>query len=161
MLATVQDPRELARLQKLAAAGRFGEVLAACQHLAQAHPGDAALQQTLGTLLGKCGLLTDAQACYRQALQADPSDLSAVLNLANAEREAGEHALARQRYQALQRALPNNRIVWRNALTGLEYDPQATDAERLQHAREWGSWAIARADAGFTADERQRLHPKP
>lgn len=92
-----------------------------------------------GTDLLNQGLLEQAKACFEQAAILHPTDLSAALNLANVEREAGEHHEARQRYQILQRALPDNRIVWHNALTGLEDDPQATDTERLQHVSPTGT----------------------
>lgn len=125
--------------------GHYAPLLAlADSHLA-GESSDVLPLLELGALLSAHGFLSIARRCYESASRLSPADLSAASNLANAEREAGEHEAARQRYEALQRALPDNRIVRRNALTGLEYDPQATDTERLQHAQAWGHWAKARA----------------
>ena len=102
------------------------------------------------------GQLTDASVFFERAAEIAPNDLRATINLANVEREAGEHGFARQRYSKLLQLLPDHPVVRRNALTGLEYDPQATNDERLSQARQWSNWAIARA-GGY----RPRPVPKP
>lgn len=91
------------------------------------------------------GELTAARACFEQAVALAPNDLRATINLANLDREEGSHWASSKRYADLLRHLPNHPVIRRNFLTGLEYDPLATDAERLNHARAWGQWAIARA----------------
>ena len=93
----------------------------------------------LGALLDLGGLLSDygfnheARHCYLMASDREPSDLRAAINLARLETENGQHASARHRHTELLRHLPDHPVIRRNALTGLEYDPQVTDAERLHH----------------------------
>ena len=128
-----------------AQSGRFTEMLALCQQLVEAHAGDLEALLSVGSLLQSFGYLSRARVCLEQAQALAPNDLRCRVNLANVAREAGEHAQARQAYSALQTALPNHPVIKRNALTGQEYDPTATDAQRLLQACAWGEWAITQA----------------
>ena len=128
-----------------AEAGRFAEFLALCRQVSDALADDPNAQLDLGALLSSYGFLADAQACYERAQAIDPADLRAKVNLANVARDTGEHTEARRRYTELLRQLPDHPVIRRNALTSLEYDPEAPDAERLAQAQAWGAWAIARA----------------
>ena len=129
-----------------AASGRFGDFLALCRKVAESHRDDLTAQLDLGGLLSSYGFLTEARNCYEIAQTLAPDDQRATVNLANVARDTGEHAEARCLHSDLLSHLPDHPVIRRNALTGLEYDPAATNAERLQYAREWGHWAIARAD---------------
>lgn len=71
--------------------------------------------------------------------------ISANINLANLEREIGEHAKSRNRYERLLQTLPNNAIIRRNALISQQYDPNVSDSERMHSAKTWGEWAVERA----------------
>lgn len=106
---------------------------------------NAVLLLDTGALLSSYGFLSDARACYEKAQAVAPMDLRPMVNLANLARDAGEHAAARNSYTDLLRALPHHAVIRRNALAILEYDPQATDAERFAQAKGWGDWAIGRA----------------
>ncbi len=128
-----------------AASGRFGDFLALCRKVAESHRDDLTAQLDLGGLLFSYGFLTEARNCYEIAQTLAPDDQRATVNLANVARDTGEHAEARCLHSDLLSHLPDHPVIRRNALTGLEYDPAATNAERLQYAREWGHWAIARA----------------
>ena len=49
-----------------------------------------------------------------------PGDAGGLANVANAARDAGDHALARRVYAELLERLPNHPVVRRNYLVGLE-----------------------------------------
>lgn len=98
----------------------------------------------IGATLSQLGFLIDAQRFYERALQERPENPALRANLANLLRDSGQHRPACELYRNLRMAHPEIVAIQRNTLLSLEYDPQAADAERLQHAREWGNWAIAR-----------------
>jgi tetratricopeptide (TPR) repeat protein len=136
---------QLIKARSLAAQGQFSLFIGLCEELladASASPDPLA---EVGVLYGEFGFASRAQRCYEQLLALRPGDLGTQANLATLLREMGEHAPSRCLYAQLQRHLPDHPVIRRNVLTGLEYDPLATDAERLNHARAWGQWAIARA----------------
>lgn len=145
MSAVRFDPSVLAPARQHAEAGRFAECRALCLNIAMDWQTDLVAQLDIGALLLNYGLLSDAQACFAMARRIAPSDLRASVNLANVARDSGEHGTASRLYAELLLHLPDHPVIRRNALTGLEYDPQATAQERLQQARAWGQWAIARA----------------
>ncbi len=87
------------------------------------------------------GFISDAHACYTQALQASPHDLRALINLANLDRDICAHARCREQYASLLRQHPNHPVIRRNLLTSLEYDPDVCDGTRRQLALQWGQWA--------------------
>ncbi len=107
------------------------------------------------------GELSTARACFEQAVALAPNDLRATINLANLDREEGSHRVSSQRYADLLRQLPQHPVIRRNALTGLEYDPQVSDAERLLQAIEWGRWAIARAGGPLPRPTVKPLDDRP
>lgn len=151
----------LVDVQRLAQCGRFDEMLAICRGMLDASDADVATLLDIGALLYGYGFLTDARRCYQRAQALAPTDLRAQVNLANLARDASEHGTARGLYDELLHQLPDHPVIRRNALTGLEYDPQATDAERLQHARAWASWAIARAGGARPRPAATALHARP
>lgn len=119
-------------------------MLAACQPVLDDPNADVSSLLDVGALLSSFGFLTEARTCYTRAQALDPVDLRPVINLANLARDSGEHKASRDFYAELLTRLPEHPVVRRNALTSLEYDPEVTDDERLDHARAWGEWAIAR-----------------
>ena len=135
----------LALAQQLAARGQFPLFLQACRRIADDGAGNAVLLQNLGLLYAAHGFIEHARACYAQVRELQPGDAGVLANVANAARDAGDHALARRVYAELLERLPNHPVVRRNYLVGMEYDPDAPDAERLAAAKAWGQWATARA----------------
>ncbi|WP_372826921.1 glycosyltransferase [Polaromonas sp.] len=141
-----------------AQAARFAEMLAICRQLADAHAGSVPALLDVGVLLSNFGFMGRARECYERALTLAPDDLRARVNLANLARDTGDAAECRRLYAALQQQWPDHPVLRRNALVSLEYDPQASDAERLAQARAWGAWAMGRA-GGPRA--RPALRPLP
>lgn len=138
-------PQWLQAAEAHAAAGRFDAMQAECGRIMAAAGDDPDACLGVGVLLLGAGFLAGARTCFQRGRLLAPQDLRPLVNLANVAREAGEHAEARRLYAALLQALPDNAVVRRNALISLEYDDQATDAERRAQAESWGAWAIARA----------------
>ncbi len=128
----------------LAATGQFAQLQALCQPIIDSTQ-EVALLLDYGVLLFNAGCLGLAQQAFTRAATLAPSDLRPAINLANGARDAGQHSQARQRYAHLLAHWPHHPVVRRNLLTSLEYDPDITDAERLQQAQAWGQWAIGRA----------------
>ena len=131
--------------QAQANAGQFDAFQASCQQLVDAEGVTSNALLEVAAMLSGFGFLSQAQALLERVLAQYPNDPSPLANLANVVRDAGQHALSRQLYQRLLQKLPHHPVVRRNALTGLEYDPDVPDAERLTQARAWGDWAMARA----------------
>lgn len=142
-VTSAPDTLNLARRQ--AEAGQFAEFRVLCRRLAAGSPADLPTQLDVGTLLSGYGFLTEARACYTQAQRIAPTDRRALVNLANLAREAGDHSEARRLYTDVLTVWSDHPVMRRNALTSLEYDPEAPDAERLTQANAWGQWAIARS----------------
>lgn len=135
----------LRKATELAQSGRLPEMLAACRQIVDTHGDNVDALLDVGALLLNFGFLTRARECFERVRTLAPNDLRAVVNLANLERDAGGHAESRRLYAALQERSPDHPVIRRNALLSLEYDPAASDAERLAQARAWGEWATARA----------------
>lgn len=138
-------PSELAEVRALAARGDFDLCLTAGQQIAASHGDNPDALLSLGALLLDLGFLSAAKACFERIRALSPGDFRPLVNLANVAREAGDHAQARGIYDQLCRALPDHPVVRRNALVGYEYNPGATDSERLAQAQAWGAWAQALA----------------
>lgn len=149
----VDNAEALAAGHQFAAAGRFAELLTLSEQLRTIYADDAATLIELANLLSAYGFLADARACLERTRALNSADLRPVVNLANLARDAGEHIEASRLYAQLLQALPNHPVIRRNALTSLEYDPEVTDAERLEYARAWGKWAIARASGALPRPE--------
>jgi len=126
-----------------AQAGRFTEMLAACQQINESNNESPDALLSSGILLMGFGYLSRARICFERVQLLLPNDMRPLVNLANNASEAGDHAKSRRLYAALLELLPDNPIIRRNALVSLEYDPCVTTAERLAHAKEWGDWVIA------------------
>jgi SAM-dependent methyltransferase len=120
-------------------------MLAACRPVLDDPNADVTKLLDVGALLSSFGFLAEARAGYVRAQAIDPADLRASINLANLDRDSGEHKASRDLYADLLTRLPDHPVIRRNALISLEYDPEVTDADRLDHARAWGAWAIDRA----------------
>lgn len=133
------------RAASLASTARFPEFLSVCQAALDRHPDDVEAWLSFGSLLRAFGFLTKARICFESGLRISPTDFRFLASLANSAREAGEHRKAREIYSRLRALAPGQEAVQRNALLSLEYDPDASDAERLAQARSWGEWAMARA----------------
>ncbi len=135
----------LTEAQQLAGRGCFDEFLLHCQRIIEACDEDAEGLLSVGALLLEFGFLSTAHQCFVCARQLLPHDVRPLLNLANVAWDAGQHAISRRLYDALVERLPNHPMIRRNALLSLEYDPAASDAERLQQAQAWGAWVIEQA----------------
>jgi protein O-GlcNAc transferase len=128
-----------------ARATRFPELLQVAGDILASARQDVETLLTLSALLANVGFLADAAACCEAAREAAPNDFRPLVNLANLARDAGDHRNSRRIYTELQQRLPDDSMIRRNALTSLEYDPDASDAERLLQARAWGEWALNQA----------------
>lgn len=134
--------------QAHAQAGRFHEMLEDCRLILSSYGDNVDALLDAGVLLFNFGFFSQARECFERAGAAAPGDLRPQVNLANLARDAGEHALSREIYSSLVELLPDNPVIRRNAAVSLEYDPDASDNDRLNQAKAWGEWAIARA-GGF------------
>lgn len=137
--------RALQTAQLHAHQARFDAFLAACQQIVALRSRDADALISVASLLSSFGFVEDARQGYRRVRALAPSDPRPVAGLANLARDCGEHAESRRLYAALLEHLPGDPAIRRNALMSLEYDPEATDSERLAHAKEWGAWAMRAA----------------
>jgi predicted O-linked N-acetylglucosamine transferase (SPINDLY family) len=135
----------LNQAQSHAQAGRFDDMLVACQKLIESFSENSNALLNTGTLLLSFGYLSQARACFESARTIVPNDMPLLANLANLAREAGDHAQSRELYTLLAKRLPNHPVIRRNALVSLEYDPNVTAAERFTQAKAWGEWAVAQA----------------
>ncbi|MGZ5007923.1 MAG: O-linked N-acetylglucosamine transferase family protein [Methylobacter sp.] len=124
---------------------RFSEMLDACRQIIDNHHDNADALLDVGVLLFNFGYVSRARQCFERVRQIAPTDLRPVVNLANLERDVGNHSESRRLYAALLAQLPNNPVIRRNMLTSLEYDPAVSDTERLAHARSWGEWAMSQS----------------
>lgn len=124
---------------------RFPEMQAICQEIVEAYSDDVDALLNVGALLLNFGYLTRARACFERVRVLVPNDLRPIVNLANLARDVGDHAQSQRFYAELLELLPNHPVIRRNALVSLEYDPDASAAQRLTQARAWGAWAIAQA----------------
>lgn len=127
-----------------AGAGQFAAMRGICARLLEGCANPNVLID-VAVLLANSGFLSDADDCLRRVLILAPGDIRALVNSANIARDEGEHERARAIYADLVRAAPGHPVIRRNLLTCLEYDPAASDAERMQAATAWGEWAIRRA----------------
>jgi protein O-GlcNAc transferase len=130
---------------RLAQAGRFLEMLAICQTVIDSQRSDVITLLDVGALLSGHGFLTHARSCYLRAQAIEPNDFRAKVNLANLSLDSGAHLAAFELYAELQQQFPDHPVLRRNLLTSLEYASEATDVARLEAAKDWGTWAIARA----------------
>lgn len=120
-------------------------MLGICQQIASDDPDDVNVLLDVGALLLNTGFLERARQCFERVCSLTPNDLRPRVNLANLCREAGDHTESQRQYAALRIAQPNHPVIRRNALLSQEYDPVASEAERLEHVRKWGNWAIVQA----------------
>lgn len=137
--------RKLTLAQVEAQRGNFEVFLHACMGIVEANDDKADAQLQSGSLMLSYGFLSAAQACFERVRVLVPADLSALVNLANIAQQAGNHAESRRLYTLLLAHLPDHPVIRRNALLSLEYDPAASDDERLAQAMAWGDWAVAKA----------------
>lgn len=128
-----------------AEAGQFADFLVLCRQVAESLPEDPTAQIDVGALLSNYGFMADARACYERAKAIAPADLRAAINLANLARDAGDSGEALRLYTDLLSGHADHPVIRRNTLASLEYDSEASDAERLAKAKAWGEWAITRA----------------
>jgi protein O-GlcNAc transferase len=141
-------PEELFLHARTAAAqGRFAELEQIGLQLQQAWAGQAAPLLQLGIVWKQSGFLNHAQDCFDQGCTLSPHNLTAMANLASLASDRGQHDLSRQLYQELLALAPDNLNIRRNALLSMEYDLNASPAERLQAARNWGQRAMAAAQS--------------
>ena len=147
--------------QTHAQAGRFAEMLALCQQTLAAPADDLVALLDVGTLLLTFGYLSRARACFDRVRLLAPHDMRVLVNLANLAREAGDHAQSSRLYAELVAQQPQHPVVRRNALVSNEYDPDASGPDRLQAARDWGSWATQRAGGERPRPAQRPLDGRP
>ncbi|MDD5177599.1 MAG: hypothetical protein PHQ05_14370 [Sterolibacterium sp.] len=151
----------LAQAQLLASQARFDACLAACQEILDNHAEDSEAQISVGSLLMGYGFLTAAGQCFARSCSLTPNDLRPLANLANLARDAGNHAESNRMYSALLKRLPDQPLVRRNALMCLEFDPEVSSDERLDQAKAWGKWAIAKAGGLRSRPTQRTLEKRP
>lgn len=146
----------------MAEAGRFVQMLEACQALVQGTQDDAR-RLDVAALLAAYGFHGHAQAiCETVQLSASSAtDWRAAAQLAALWRDGGEHAKARQSYEQLLRQWPDQRALHHSLLTSCEYDPAISDQARLAKAKTWGQWAVARAGGMRARPRLQALGQRP
>jgi protein O-GlcNAc transferase len=130
--------------RRLAQAGKFPELLAACRAACASPDTALATLLDIGSLLLGAGFLGEARGLLERACTLAPADLRADSNLAHLASAAGDHSTARHLYHRLLALQPDNAALRRSALTSLEYDPAASNEERFAQALAWGAWAEAR-----------------
>lgn len=135
----------LAHAQAHALAARYSECTRACEDIVARFGSEVESWLDVGSLLLNWGYLSDARRCFKAATALAPDDLRAYANLANLERDAGDHVQSRKLYEMLLAQYPNHPVIRRNAVVSLEYDPAVTDAQRLAQATAWGTWAYGQA----------------
>lgn len=124
--------------QQLAQRGKYQDMRAVLQ-LGIAHATNPYVaQHQAATLFLQQGFLSEAAQYAQQLLALNPQDLGARLHLAQIAHDTGHHQLAQIHYTALEADFPDNPIIQRNALTILEYDPNASDSLRYNKALNWG-----------------------
>ncbi len=131
--------------QSFAQKGDFNQFLALCQQIVDSCSSDAEAILSVGVLLINFGFLAGAKSCFLRVNALLPKDIRPIVNLANLARDSGDHTESRRLYSILLQHFPDNPIIRRNILTSLEYDPSVSDKERLDYAKAWGEWAIAKA----------------
>ena len=125
--------------------GHHEEMLATCRKIIESHSDNIDVLLNVGVLLLNFGFLTHARDYLTRGQILAPNDFRLLLNIANLDHDAGDHPESRRQYDALLELLPNSPVVRRNALVSLEYDPHVSDSERLEQAKKWGKWAMAKA----------------
>lgn len=146
---------------RLASRADFPGFLTVCDTAVTEHADSPDRLLDIGALLLHFGFLTRARQCFEQVRVIAPNDPRPVVNLANVAKQAGDHGQARRLYHALVQALPDNPVIRRNALVSQEYDLEASDAQRLQAAKEWGEWAMERAGGRRPRPAMQALGDRP
>jgi protein O-GlcNAc transferase len=140
----------LQQAQSHAQAGRFSEMLAACQQINDTFDENPNALLSSGALLLNFGYLSQASVCFERVRLLTPADLRPLMNIANLAREIGDHAKSRSLYAKMAEILPDQPMIRRNELVSLEYDPSVSSAERLARAKAWGEWASARVGGSRT-----------
>ncbi len=154
-------PAALAQAHLLASQARFSDCLSACRQILDSHAEDPEAVLSVGALLMGFGFLTVARECFLRVQSLDPNDLRSATNLASLARECGDHDESRRLYSALIEIHHNHPVIRRNALVSLEYDPQTSDAKRLEQAIAWGEWAMAQAGGLRQRPARRMLQERP
>lgn len=147
--------------QRHGQSGQFPEMMAICQHIIKDYGKNVDILLEVGALLLNFGFLSRARECFTRICNLAPNDMRAVINLASLEHAAGDHAKAHRLYVMLQKSLPNHPIIRRNLLHSMEYDPSVPDTERLEQARAWGKWAVARVGNSRSRPAIYPLNDRP
>jgi len=158
---------DLAKASAKAQVADFASMRDTCALIAEQYGQDASALVDVGTLLLNFGYINDARNFLAQAEVLCPHNISAKLNLANAARDSGDHALSNDLYLSLLEAHPHNPVIRRNVLVSQQYHPEVNDVDALKLARAWGDWAIDQAGGPrlrppirplFKAKEKQTSH---
>lgn len=114
------------RLLALIKANRLAEAKALAEALCQTHGGDAEIWHLRGVVCGSLGQATEAEACFRRAVELRPDYGKALRNLVIALRNQGKTEEAIASLQAVVRLEPDDAEA-RYSLGNLLYD--AGDSE--------------------------------
>lgn len=158
---TIDNPlnkkaKSLKKAKQLAADGKFEELLNLSVKLIDENGVDLETNLSVGTLLGQCGLISQAKSCFKANITANHDDFRALANLASLHLDEGKFNLASDAFKKLIKQYPNDPMIRRNYLMSLEYSSIASDRDRLNLALEWGSWSTSRAGG---SRERPKLAP--
>ncbi len=137
----------------------FIRMVATCETIIAEHPEDPAAGLDVGALLLNYGFISRATDCFKQVLDLNPEIWQAQLNLANAARDAAQHAMALDLYSHLQSKQPNQAMIRRNVLVSQQYNPNLSNADLLAQAKAWGEWAITQANGPHSRPAMQKLTP--
>lgn len=144
-----------------AQAARFDAFLHAAQQVIDLRSRDTEALLAVASLLSSFGYVGPARQCCERAFAIDPDNPRATAIAANLARDCAAHAKSRRLYAALVERFPTERAIRHNALMSLEYDPAATDSERLASAQEWGAWLTAAAGGPHPRPRIRTLNGRP
>lgn len=109
----------------------FIRMMATCEKIIAEHPDNPAALLDVGILLLNFGFISRATDCFKQVLDLNPQIWHAQLYLANAARDAAQHAVALDLYSHLQIKQPNQPMIRRNVLVSQQYNPNLSNADLL------------------------------
>jgi predicted O-linked N-acetylglucosamine transferase (SPINDLY family) len=109
-------------------------------------PRDAEAHYLLARLLMDTGRFEQAEFCYRETLRLAPDFAVARSDLAMVLLETARLGEAQSTCREAVRAAPGMLRAWSNYVMSGQYDPEATDGELLERAREAGNAIRASAD---------------
>ena len=146
----------IARVRHIGASGHAPFLKSILPHLVAQANGSTDRLLEIAETFAAAGLMGEAEQCNQLIIAQHPEDPSALINLANIARETLDHDRARQIIERLMTRFPDDPVLGRIAVLGLEYDPRASPEERLAAARRCGAGLIRRAGGWQPRPMRKR-----